>query len=116
MTKNCPVCGQKMDVYTTAHKNHPFVNDKIYPALCFTCYFVPKTEDQKYSPDGSISENTDLPYSHKNLHTAKELHDMGASETLSQAKKCVQAVAEACRGVKEGKKPKTRPKASWNVL
>lgn len=104
-----------MDIYTTAHKNHPFVNDKTYPALCFTCYFVPKIEDQKYRPDGSISENTDLPYSHRNLHTAKELHDMGASETLSQAKKCVLAVVEACRGVREGKRPKTRPKASWNV-
>jgi hypothetical protein len=104
-----------MDIYTNAHKNNPFVDDKMYPALCFTCYFVPKIEDQKCGPDGSISENIELPYSHKNLHTAKELHDMGASETLSQAKKCIQAVMEACKRVREAKRPKTRPKASWNV-
>ena len=47
---------------------------------------------------------------------AKELHQMGASDTLSQAKKCVHAVAEACKGTREGKKPNARPKASWNVL
>ncbi|NBT57860.1 hypothetical protein EBT16_03650 [bacterium] len=115
MTKKCPICGQKMDIYTTAHKNQPFVDEKTYPALCFTCYFVPKTEDQKYGKDGTISESLELPYSHRNLHTAKEIYEMGASESLSQANKCVQAVTEACKGVREGKKPKTRPKASWNV-
>jgi len=116
MIKKCPICDQKMDIYTTAHKNSPFVDEKTYPAICFTCYFVPKTEEQKYDSEGSVSEQSELPYSHKNLHTAKELYDMGSAETLSQAKKCVQAVAEACKGVREGKRPKTRPKASWNVL
>ena len=105
-----------MDLYTTVHKNYPFVDDKMYPALCFTCYFVPKTEDQKYGSDGTVVEDFELPYSPKNLHTAKELHQMGASDTLSQAKKCVHAVTEACKGTREGKKPKARPKASWNVL
>lgn len=116
MIKKCPICDQKMDIYTNAHKNSPFVDEKTYPAICFTCYFVPKTEEQKYDSEGSVSEQSELPYSHKNLHTAKELYDMGSAETLSQAKKCVQAVAEACKGVREGKRPKTRPKASWNVL
>lgn len=104
-----------MDIYTTAHKNHPYVDEKTYPAMCFTCYFVPKTEEQKYKKDGSVDECLEVPYSHKNLHTARELYDTGAADTLSQAKKCVMAVIEACKGVREGKKPKTRPKASWSL-
>jgi hypothetical protein len=116
MTRKCPLCGQKLDMYTTAHKNFPFVDERTYPSMCFTCYFVPKTEEQKYNADGTISESIEIPYDHRSLHTAKELHDSGASESLSYAKKCVQAVMEACKGVKDGKKIKTRPKASWNIV
>lgn len=104
-----------MDMYTTAHKNAPYVDDKTYPAMCFTCYFVPKTETQTYKPDGTILEHLEIPYSHKSLHTPKELVQLGASESLIYAKKCVVAVVEACKGVREGKKPKTRPRSSWNI-
>lgn len=115
MKKNCPVCNQKMDICTTVHKNVPFVDNKTYPIMCFTCYFVPKTHDQKYSKDGSVSEELELEYSPKNLHTPKELYDSGASETLKQAKLSVAAVEMLCKRVRPPKKPMKRPAASWNI-
>lgn len=111
----CPVCGQKMDIYTAAHRNAPFVDNKTYPAMCFTCYFVPKTEDQLYAKDGSVAEEVDLPYSCHSLCTPKELYESGAAYSMKQAKTSVDAVSEACRGVKPPKKPMKRPAASWNV-
>ena len=111
----CPVCGQNMDIYTTAHKNAPFVDNKTYHAMCFTCYFVPKTGEQKYSEDGSVSEDVDLPYSCQSLCTPRELYDSGAADSLKQAKTSVEAVSEACRGVKPPKKPTKRPAACWNI-
>jgi hypothetical protein len=115
MKKSCPVCSQKMDIFTTAHKNAPFVDNRTYPAMCFTCYFVPKTHEQRYGRDGSVSEDIELEYSPKNLHTPKELHDSGASETIKQAKLSVAAVEALCRGVRPPKKPIKRPSASWNM-
>lgn len=103
-----------MDIYTTAHKNVPFVNNKTYPALCFTCYFVPKIKDQKYKKDGSLDEETDLPYSCKNINSPKELFESGAADTLRQAKICVSAVEQACKGASSPKNPR-RPEASWNI-
>lgn len=104
-----------MDIFTTAHKNIPFVDNKTYPAMCFTCYFVPKIQEQKYSRDGSVSEELELEYSPKNLHTPKELYDSGASETLKQAKLSAAAVEALCKKVRPSKKPLKRPFASWNI-
>lgn len=115
MKKICPICDQKMDIYTTTHKNIPFVDNKIYPVMCFTCYFVPKTQDQKYNKEGNVSEETELEYSPKNLHTPKELYESGASDTLKQAKLSVAAVETLCKGVRTPKKPLKRPPASWNM-
>lgn len=115
MKKTCPICEQKMDVYTTTHKNVPFVNNKTYPMMCFTCYFVPKINEQKYGKDGSVTEERELEYSPANLQTPKELYDSGASETLKQAKLSVAAVEALCKGVRPPKKPQKRPDASWNI-
>ena len=104
-----------MDIWTAAHKNSPFVDNKMYPAICFTCYLVPKIIEQKYAEDGTVSEEVELPYSCSNLHTAKELYESQTAETMRRAKICVEAVKNACRGVKQPKKPISRPKASWNI-
>ena len=111
----CPLCGQKMDVYTTAHKNAPFVDNNTYPSMCFTCYFVPKTSEQRYAKDGSVAEDVELPYSCEHLCTPKELYESVAADTLKQAKASVAGVASACKGKRPPKKPVGRPKASWNV-
>lgn len=113
--KTCSVCGQKTDIYTTAHKNNPFVDNKIYPIVCFTCYFVPKIQEQKYDSEGLVLEETELPYCCDNLSTANELRAQGACDSIKYAKNCVEAVSKACRSAKKDKKPKTRPKAAWNI-
>lgn len=104
-----------MDIWTTAHKNNPFVDNKTYPAMCFTCYHTPKISEQKYARDGSVLEDASLPYSCENLCTAKELHESGAADSVRQARVCLEAVQNLCKGVRPDKKPKTRPSASWNV-
>jgi len=104
-----------MDIWTTVHKNSPFVDNKMYPAICFTCYFVPKVVEQKYAPDGTVSEEIDIPYSCSNLRTAKELYEAHTAETMKRAKICVEAVIKACEKAKQPKKPISRPKASWNI-
>ena len=112
---NCPLCEQKMDLYTKAHKNMPFVDNKFYDRLCFTCYSAPKILEQKYKEDGSIEEEIKLPYSSENLHTEEELFYMGASDTRKYAKKCLEAIRASCSKLKKDKKPKNRPSASWNM-
>ena len=111
----CPLCNQKMDIFTTVHRKVPFVDNKTYPVICFTCYFAPKVGEQKYNKDGSVSEDIELPYSCENIHTPKELVDSGAADSMRQAKASVEAVTTACHGVRPPKKPVKRPPASWNV-
>lgn len=113
--KICDVCGQKTDVYTGAHRKAPFVDGKNYAAVCFTCYFVPKTTEQEYGKDGGLVEERGVPYSPLNLNAARDLLDQGAADTLSYAQKCVEAVSRACRGVRPQKKPAGPPEPSWNV-
>lgn len=119
--KTCEICGQKTDVYTGVHKKAPFVNGKNYGVVCFTCFFVPKVLEQRYSKDGGVAEEIELPYGCQSMMSAKELHEQGASDTLKYAKMCVEAVQKACQGVRPprgGKAPKglqRRPEPSWNV-
>jgi hypothetical protein len=113
--KTCQICGQKTDIYTSVHKKSPFVDGRNYDCVCFTCFFVPKVAEQKYRKDGSLDEESPLPYSCSNLNSPKDLHGQGSAETLRQAKACVEAVERACRGVRPPKKPMNRPEASWNV-
>jgi thiol-disulfide isomerase/thioredoxin len=70
---------------------------------------------KKYNKDGSVAEDSSLPYSCENLNSAKELYESGAADSARQAKASLEAVQNLCRGVKPDKKPKTRPLASWNV-
>jgi hypothetical protein len=106
----CPLCGDELDLYCTGHRNLPFVDDKCYPRLCFTCYYVPKTQKQTYTDDGSVDEEVELPFSHKHLHTAEELVG-GPAETLAQARRSVRAVRAAIKAAKLSRKvtPKKRP-------
>lgn len=113
--KTCDICGQKTDIYTGVHKKSPFVDGKNYAVVCFTCFFVPKTLEQKYKHDGSLEEETEIPYSCQHLMSPKDMHEQGAADSLGYAKKSVAAVSEACRGIKPPKKPQKRPSPSWNV-
>lgn len=107
----CPLCGDELDLYCTGHRNMPFVDDKCYPKLCFTCYWVPKTEEQIYNADDSIKETKQLPFSHKHLHTAQELVG-GPADTLAQARRSVRAVRAAIKAANLSRKVtlKKRPK------
>lgn len=102
-------------MYTTAHKKEPFADGRNYDCVCFTCYFVPKVMEQRYAADGSVAEETHLPYSCEHLCEAKELYHSGAADTLKQAKTCVEEVTKLCSKAKGTKTAKKRPQASWNI-
>lgn len=102
-------------MYTAVHRKEPFADGRLYDCVCFTCYLVPKTCEQKYRPDGLIEEDVELPYSCEKLHTARELHDSGASDNIRQAKTCVDAVVSLCSKSLKSKGPRKRPKAQWNI-
>ena len=88
----CPICQQKSDLFVTSHKNKPFVDNKLYPKICFTCFSAPKTMLQKYKEDGSVKEEIELEYSADNLYSAKELFEAGSADNLNQAKNCIKAI------------------------
>lgn len=113
--KKCQICGQKADLYTSVHKKEPFADGRLYDCVCFTCHMVPKISEQKYRPDGLIEEDMELPYSCENLHTAKELHESGASDNIRQAKICADAVGSLCLKALKSKGSRKRPKAQWNI-
>lgn len=110
----CSLCEQSTDVYTTSYKNHPFVNGKNYPILCFTCCFVPKTLEQAYNSKGLIKEEIVIPYSCESLNSPKEVYNQGSSESLKQAKKSVESVEKACKSCKKKNIKKINP--DWRVL
>ena len=113
--KRCQICDQKADVYTQVHKKDPFADGRLYDCVCFTCYFVPKIMEQSYAKDGSVSEDKELEYSCLNLCSPKELHEMGAADSLRQAKNSVDAVSKLCLKALKNKSHRIRPKPSWNV-
>lgn len=104
----CPICQQHMDVCVTSHKNKPFVDNKFYPKMCFTCFSVPKTIEQKYDENGYILEEKELDYSKKNLHKPEELFHEGSADTLFNAKKSVRCVKKLVvqKEIKNKNKPK----------
>lgn len=117
-TVTCSVCGQQTDYYSTGHRSKPFVDDKNYNRVCFTCFWVPKDEEQLYNKDGTIQETIQLLYSHKHLNTAEELFQMsGGDITLQYAKQCVRAVKEKIKEAgldgRKKEKPKKRPEANY---
>ena len=71
--------------------------------------------EQKYDKNGNIAEEVELPYSFKNLCSAKELHESGAADTLKHAKICIEAVQNSCSKIKEDKKIRSRPKPDWSI-
>ena len=113
--KRCSICEQRADIYTATHRKEPFADGRLYDTVCFTCYFVPKTVEQKYSSDGSVSEEVEFPYSCELLYSAKELHESGAADSTRQAKVCVEAVKKLAFKSLKQKHPRKRPKPSWNI-
>ena len=113
----CPICLQKIDLCVTSHKNKPFIDNKLYPKICFTCFHVPKISEQKYDERGYIKEEIGLDYSHENLHKPEDLVYSGAADSLEHAKKCVKAVKnlriEKC-SKKDDKK--TKPKLEFYLM
>lgn len=112
--RTCSICLQKTDIYTNAHKHYQFIDGKNYSLVCFTCFFVPKILKQTYNEDGSLKNNEEIEYSHKNIHTAQELYSAGSADSLKYAKKCVDSVKKLCLKPKKIKIPK-RPKPIWNL-
>jgi len=110
--KRCQICDEVKDLYCSGYSKNPFIDGKCYYRICFSCYHVPKTVNQIYDKDGSILEEMQLPFSHKNIHTMKELVDMGASENFSEAKKSVKSVVNLIKNAKPSdlKKQKTQSK------
>jgi hypothetical protein len=113
--KKCQICDQKADFYTSVHRKEPFADGRLYECVCFTCFLVPKTSEQKYTKEGLISEDIELPYSCENMHSAKELYESGASDSIRQAKICVEAVEKLRSKSLKPKTARKRPKASWNI-
>lgn len=111
--ESCPICNQKLDLCVTSHKNKPFIDNNLYPKMCFTCYSVPKTSVQKYDENGYIKEELELEYSHKNLHKPEELLGEGSAESIEQAKKSYRAVKNL--PIQKDIKNKTKPKLECYV-
>ena len=97
----CPLCGDYMDLIVKSCRHKPFIDGKTYPKICFSCWQVPKAEVQTYNDDDSIKNITGPFYDHLHLHTAKELYEEGAANTLKQARNSVRAVKAACRGLRK---------------
>jgi hypothetical protein len=112
---NCPICNQTIDLCVISHKNKPFVDNKCYSEMCFTCYHVPKVSEQKYDEKGYIIEEVDLEYSIKNLNSPEELFDSGSADSLECAKRSVRAVKNL-KILKSGKDKKIRPKLEHYLL
>lgn len=114
-TKNefCPICNQEMDMCVTSHKNRPFVDNKLYPKMCFTCYSVPKIIDQKYDEKGYIIEEQQLEYNHKNLHKPEEIFSQGSADSLDQAKRSVRGVKKLVVQKEAKQKEKSKPKLEF---
>jgi len=110
----CGLCSQKLTVYTKSHKNIPFVDNKLYDKLCFTCCLVPKTSNQIYNSNGTIKEIVEIPYSKDSLYTAKELFIAGSCDSLKEATISVDAVLKS---IKSSGKTKTKkpPEFVWSL-
>lgn len=88
----CPICQQKMDLIVISHRNKPFVDNNLYPKMCFMCFNVPKILKQILDKEGSVKKEIELEYSMDNLHSAQEVYDQGSADNLNQAKRSVQSV------------------------
>ena len=114
-TELCPICKQSMDLCVISHKNKPFVDNNIYPKMCFTCFSTPKIFKQKYDKNGYIIEEIPLDYSHENLHSPEELFNEGSADTLLCANRCVRAIKELI--VRKDKKiNKSKPKLEFYII
>jgi hypothetical protein len=112
----CPICSQKMDLCVTSHKNKPFIDNKFYTKMCFTCYNVPKISEQKYDENGYIKEELELEYCKKNLYKPEELLHEGSADSIQYAKKCYRSVKNLV--IENDKKTitKTKPKLEFYII
>lgn len=119
--KFCPVCSELMEFMVVSHRNHPFVDGNCYPAICFSCYQVPKVYCHEFDKKGNIISSTGPHYSYLHLHDAQELLEMGSADNLSQAERSVEGVLKACkkaslRALKKLKGKKPAPVYEFNGL
>jgi hypothetical protein len=112
--KKCPICSQVMDLIVTSHKNIPYVDNNTYEKMCFTCYCAPKILTQKFNKEGYLISETEIEYNIENLYSPNELYDMGSSDTLSYAKKCIKAI-KMLKVKKVKKLNKTKPKCELRL-
>jgi hypothetical protein len=110
---NCLICGQWMDLEVISCRKTPFIDGKTYAKMCFTCFNVPEQEIQKYDDDGNIEEVLGPFYDHKHIHKATDMVEWGICDNLKEARACIKAVKEKCKGMK---KPIThkRPKQEFS--
>lgn len=112
----CDICGANTDIYTSVHAKNKFIDHKFYDKVCFTCYFVPKTIDQKYNKEGLVVEEIELDYSSENLNTPKELVLNGNADNIKEAKRSYESVVGLCKKKKKNKNKLNRPKADWRII
>lgn len=111
----CNLCGQLLSVYTTYYKDRPFIDNKSYNKLCFTCFAVPKVSEQILTKDGLIKEEKELPFCCRYLHTPKELLEYGSADSLKEAKICVNAIQTKCQKIKNPKEYTKPTKINWQL-
>jgi hypothetical protein len=111
--RRCDLCGSKLDIFTTIHKTHKFIDNNNYDRLCFTCYNVPKIIHQSYDNDGDLKDEVVLEYSCEHTYSAKELVRMGAADNINQAANSIRAVHDSCKKLKKTFSQKDRPRATW---
>lgn len=105
-----------MDICVTSHKNKPFIDNKFYAKMCFTCYSLPKILQQKYDENGYIKEEVQLDYCKENLNKPEELVHEGSADTIEYARKCYRSVKNLI--VEKNKKitNKTKPKLEFYII
>jgi len=102
-----------MDLEVISCRKTPFIDGKTYAKMCFTCFNVPEQEIQKYDDDGNIEEVLGPFYDHKHIRKATDMVEWGICDNLKEARACIKAVKEKCKGMK---KPIThkRPKQEFS--
>jgi len=115
MQTKCCLCKQDTDLFTTEYKTKPFIDNKTYNILCFTCYCVPKILDQKLDKDDYVLEETELPFCCRYLHKPSELVDFGSADSFKQAKISTNAVKSSCGKIKNPKEFEKPKRINWKM-
>lgn len=96
---NCPICNQYMDLIVTSHRTKPFIDGNLYPRMCFGCYHTPAEYVTIYDKNDNIQDTIGPTYSHRQLNTAEELFQNGATNSLKEAETCVKSVKKCIKAI-----------------